>query len=74
MQQNPPHCQAAPNAAAVAQQGPHVGESYTVGCARRTRGRLRRQQLPEICGARLLPQSSCLQEASGSSRGRVRIH
>lgn len=55
MQQDPPHCEASAVAAAVAQQGPGVGEPHTVGCAGRTRGGVRGKQLQEICGAGDVP-------------------
>jgi len=74
MLQNPAHRQAPPNAAAVAQQGPHVGPPRnTLRCSGGTRGGVRGQQLQEICGARHLPEPPRLQEASSRSRGRVRV-
>lgn len=74
MQQNPPHCEAPPDAAAVAQQGPLVvRQSHTVRRARRLRGGLRGHQLQALRGARDVPEPPRLQEAPGPGRGRVRL-
>lgn len=67
MQQNPPHCEAKANAKKMAQQGPHVRSSHTVGCPSRIRGGLCRHQLQEICSARDVPEPSRFQETSRSS-------
>lgn len=74
MQENPPHCQAPPDAAAVAQQSPLVvRQSHTVRRARRPRRGLRGQQLQAFRGARDVPEPPRLQEAPGPGRGRVRL-
>ena len=67
MQQNPPHCEAPPNAETVAQQGTAFSQSHTVRCAGGTRGGLRGQQLQEIRGACDAPEPSHLQKAPGPS-------
>lgn len=73
MQQDPPHCEDAADAAAVAEQGEGVGEPDTVGCAGGTRGGVRGEQLQEIRGAGDVPEPPGLQEASGAGRGGVRL-
>jgi len=74
MHQNPAHRQAPPNAAAVAQQGPHVGPPRsTLRCSGGTRGSVRGQQLQEICGTCHLPEPPRVPEATSGGGGRVRI-
>ncbi|KAE8731384.1 hypothetical protein F3Y22_tig00002840pilonHSYRG01196 [Hibiscus syriacus] len=50
MLQNPPHCEASPNAAAMEEQGPQVGRSHPVRCTCGTWQSMW-DELPEIRGA-----------------------
>ena len=73
VQQNPPHCEAPPDAAAVAQEGLGCLLSCSLRRALRTRGDLCGDQLQAIRGARVVPEPPHLQEALGPGRGRVRL-
>jgi len=73
MQPNPTHRSAPPDAAALAQQGPHVCKPHTTRCACGTRGSLRGHQPHQIYRARNVPEPPRLQEASPPSRRRVRF-
>lgn len=74
MHKDPSHCEAPPNAAAVAQQGPHVGQPHTIRCTSRTRGGVRGQELQEIRGAGDVPEPPRIQESSSPSRRGIRVH
>lgn len=74
MQQDPPHREAAADAAAVAQQGPDVvclpdTVRRTGGARRGVRGR----GMQEICGAGDVPKPPLLPEASVAGGGGVRV-
>lgn len=76
MQQDPPHCPATADAAAVAEEGAHRGLTRSPSaarCAGRTLGSLRGEQLQEVYRARDVHEPPDVQEASGASRGGVRL-
>lgn len=75
MQQDQAHCEAEADAASMAEQGANVvcQTLCTVGCAVRTRGGLRWEQLQEIRGARDASEPPHFQESPGQGRRRVRF-
>lgn len=74
MQQDPPHSQAAADAAAVARQGPDVVRlSGTARRAGGARGGLRGSRVQEVRGEGDVPEPPRLQEAPVAGGGGVRV-